>query len=64
MVKHLEECYSLAVVKNYSAELVKSNACFLTCLSSMTHCSDVMKMVGYPIVHVNGDSPEVSCVFF
>ncbi|XP_047133166.1 2-oxoadipate dehydrogenase complex component E1 isoform X1 [Hydra vulgaris] len=26
--------------------------------SSMSHCSDVVKMIGAPVIHVNGDFPE------
>jgi len=34
------------------------------CSRSSLYCSDVVKMIGCPVIHVNGDYPEVSVVVY
>ena len=35
-----------------------------SCSRSSLYCSDVVKMIGCPVIHVNGDYPEVSVVVY
>lgn len=67
-----QECLELSRVPHFeiggTLHLIVNNQVGFTTPAergrSSRYCSDVGKMVGAPVIHVNGDYPEVSCFCF